>query len=69
MNIQEAARQAAEEKRFMTRRNSAELEYKKVKPQNGATRCLVYRLDGLDGVRAWLPSLNDLQADDWIVID
>lgn len=69
MNIQEAAKQAADEKRFMTRRNSMELAYKKIKPTNGISRCVAYRTDIKGHSRAWLPSLNDLRADDWIVVD
>lgn len=74
MKIHEAAKIAAEENKLMIRKSVSE-EFDgitgAIKPTNSYDTCLLYRI-GIDGtkeyIRCWNPSLDDLTADDWMII-
>lgn len=76
MNIQEATKQAAAEGRYMVR----ELAYSEIgrvaliKPTNSYDGCLLCMSDGEPYMigkicRCWEPTLDDLTADDWKIVD
>lgn len=76
MNIQTAARIAAEENKYMVR----ELAYEEgarvalIKPTNSYDGCLLCMSDGEPYkigkiCRCWEPTLEDLTADDWKIVE
>lgn len=74
MKIHEAAKIAAEENKLMIRKSVSEIFggiTGAIKPTNSYDTCLLYRID-TDGtmkyVRCWNPTLDDLTADDWMII-
>lgn len=73
MVINEAAVLAAEEGKCMTRR-SVRIEtggnLMNIKPTNSSECCaIVSRKNERPSCRFWNPTLDDLTADDWIVVD
>lgn len=68
INIQEAVKQALEERKYIT---LPEFEGgAKIKPTNGRGNCIVMSADGSNPSKyGWQPSADELMRDDWLIVD
>ena len=68
INIQEAVKQAVEERKYIT---LPEFEGgAKIKPTNGRGNCIVMNADGSSPSKSgWQPSADELMRDDWLIVD
>lgn len=68
MNIQEAVKQAMEERTYITLPEFEGLA--KIKPTNGRGNCIVMSADGSNPSKyGWQPAADDLMRGDWLIVD
>ncbi|CAH2761963.1 aspartate ammonia-lyase [Erysipelothrix amsterdamensis] len=69
MNIVEASKKAVEENRFIARPLKDGRVLLKIKPTNTPACCIVIdTIENRSCIR-WNPDLDDLTADDWVIVD
>ena len=74
MNIQEAVKQALEERKYIERElfeNKTAYRELKIRPTNSSESCIAYTFDKngkeVNHCKMLSPTADDLMADDWIV--